>query len=397
VRIAHLTATFPPYLGGAGTVAFNLARGLSLRGHDVEVITAAAGGVPPAVGRARVRRLPAVLAVGNAPLLPGLLRAGGHDVVHLHHPFIFGTELTLLRRLRAREAPLVVSYHNRLVGEGSRRALFRGWEETVERALLAAADRVCVLSEAHAASVPTLARLARRRPERISVLPNGVDLERFRPGAAPQLRRELGLPEDAIVAAFVATLDRAHYLKRPDRAIEALARTRDARLHLLVVGGGEDLERHRGAAVAAGVGDRVHFAGAADHDRLPELLRAADLMLLSSDLESFGIVLLEGMACGLPTVATDLVGVSSVGIPGETGLLARPEPGALAAALDRLAALDPEVRRRMGAAGRAHVEERYSWASLVVRLERVYAEVLEEPITRRIRGRANTLDPSRTC
>jgi glycosyltransferase involved in cell wall biosynthesis len=396
VRIAHLTATFPPYLGGAGTVALNLARGLSLRGHEVEVLTAAADGPEPDVGDARVRRLPAALAVGNAPLLPGLLRAGGHDVVHLHHPFIFGTELALLRRLRARRAPLVVSYHNRLVGDGARRGLFRAWEETVERALLAAADRVCVLSDAHAASVPALARLARRAPERLTVVPNGVDLERFHPGAAPELRRELDLPDHAVVAAFVATLDRAHYLKRPDRAIEALARSRDERLHLLVVGAGEDLERHRTAAAAAGVGERVRFAGAADHDRLPRLLRASDLMLLSSDLESFGIVLLEGMACGLPAVATDLVGVSAVGVPGETGLLAAPTAPALAAALDRIVELGPEGRRRMGLAGRAHAERHYAWPRLVERVEEIYVELL----ARRRRARplaTGTLETTRPC
>ena len=381
MRIAHLTATFPPYLGGAGTTALHLAGGLAARGHDVEVLTAEAGGGPePDVGGARVRRLPALASIGNAPLLPGLLRAGGYDVVHLHHPFLFGTELTLLRRLRGPRAALVVSYHNRLVGSGARAPLFRGWELSWGRWLLRAADRVCVLSEGHARSVPQLAALERRSPDRLAVLPNGVDLELFRPGPeGAGVRAAHGIPEGAVVAAFVATLDRAHYFKRLDRAIDAVRRTRDERLHLLVVGAGEDMESHRRAAAAAGLADRVHFAGAAGHERLPALLRGADLLLLSSDPpESFGIVLIEAMATRLPTVSTDLPGVSTVGVPEETGLVAPgDDPEALAAALRRMVELGPEGRRRMGTAGRAHAEAHYAWPRLVERTEAIYAEAIE--------------------
>jgi glycosyltransferase involved in cell wall biosynthesis len=387
VLIAHLTATFPPYLGGAGTTTLHLARGLAARGHDVEVLTAQGGSGPePDTGGARVRRLPVLASIGNAPLLPGLLRAGGHDVVHLHHPFLLGTELTLLRRLRARGQALVVSYHNRLVGSGGRAPLFRGWELTWGRWLLRAADRVCVLSEAHARSVPQLAALERRSPERIAVLPNGVDLDLFRPGPDEAgVRATHGIPEGAVVAAFVATLDRAHYFKRLDRAIDALRRAGGERLHLLVVGAGEELEAHRRAAAAAGLTDRVHFAGAAGHDRLPALLRAADLLLLSSDPpESFGIVLIEAMASGLPTISTDLPGVSSVGVPGQTGLVApREDPDALAAALRTMADLDPEGRRRMGRAGRAHAEAHYAWPRLVERTEAIYAGAIGERSRRR--------------
>ena len=281
-----------------------------------------------------------------------------------------------------------MSYHNRLIGSGVRAALFRGWEATWERWLLAAADRVCVLSEGHAGSVPGLASLERRRPDRVAVLPNGVDLERFRPGEdGGGVRTQLGIPADAVVAAFVATLDRAHYFKRLDRAVRALADARDERLHLLVVGDGEDLEDHRVAAAAAGLGDRVHFAGAASHERLPELLRAAALLVLSSDPpESFGIVLIEAMATGLPTVTTDLPGVAEVGVAGETGLVAaRADPDALADALRRMTALGPEGRRRMGLAGRAHAEAHYSWPALVERTEAIYAGALGER-ARRVAG-----------
>jgi glycosyltransferase involved in cell wall biosynthesis len=267
LRIAQLSATFPPYLGGAGTTTFHQAAELSRRGHEVDVWTAEAPGEAPAPGTATVRRLRPHFAIGNAPLLPELARLRGYDVLHLQYPFIFGTELVLAAHLRSPRTALVVGYHNRLIGEGARRWMFRGYEETWGRALARRADRICVVSDAHARTVDYLRATARREPSKLAEIPNGVDLEHFAPvpGDEGNTRAALGIPADAVVAAFVATLDRAHWSKRCDLAIEALARAGDERLHLLVVGGGEWLERHRTEARAAGVAERVHFAGAQPH------------------------------------------------------------------------------------------------------------------------------------
>jgi len=377
MRVAQLTATFPPYLGGAGTVCQGLSRELAARGHDVEVITATADGPDPETGGARLRRLEPRFAIGNAPLLPEIAKLGGFDVLHLHYPFIFGAELTLLARRRNPETALVVSYHNRLIGEGGRALLFRVYEETCARALVRSADRVAVVSRAHAETVPYLDRLLEREPERIAELPNGVETDHFQPGPDRSgLRDRLGIPPDAPVACFIATLDRAHYLKRADLAIEGVARARTD-VHLVVAGGGEWEARFRRHARDSGIGERVHFLGAVPHAELPDLLRGSDFMLLTSDLESFGIVLIEAMACGIPTISTDLPGVLAVVRPGETGLVARRgEATAIAAAIDEMAAMDPERRHAMGSAGRSLCEGRYAWPRLAEQLEVIYTEAL---------------------
>ena len=102
LRIAHLTATFPPYPGGAGNTAFRFAREQAERGHHVEVFTAPAAGEAPDPGG--VDRPPDRAGVRDRQRAadPGLARLEGFDVVHLHYPFIFGSELTLLGRLRRR-------------------------------------------------------------------------------------------------------------------------------------------------------------------------------------------------------------------------------------------------------------------------------------------------------
>ena len=364
LRVAHLTATFPPYPGGAGNTAFRFAREQADRGHEVEVFTAPAPGEAPDPGRVEVHRTKPVLAIGNAPLIPSLARIAGFDVIHLHYPFIFGSELALMARARpaGRGQALLVHYKNRLVGKGLRSVLFGGYEHTVAPLLIRAADRICVLSADHADSVPYLRRARSREPAKLVEMPNGVDAEPFSPGPS-NLRNRLEIPADAIVAAFVATLDRAHHFKRLDVAIDALARLGDPRVHLVVAGGGELLDGFRADAAAAGVASQVHFLGAVQHAQLPEVLRGADLFLLTTEPpESFGIVLIEAMAAGLPAIATDYPGVRAVVDEGTTGLLVeRGSPDAVAAALRDLVERGPEARRALGMAGREKALREWSW------------------------------------
>jgi glycosyltransferase involved in cell wall biosynthesis len=389
LRIAHLTATFPPYPGGAGNTCYRFAKGQAERGHHVEVFTAPADGEAPDPGGAVVHRIEPLFAIGNAPLIPSLARIVGFDVVHLHYPFIFGSELTLLGRLRRsrRREALLVHYKNRLVGKGARRGAFEAYEHTVSPLLVRAADRVCVLSPDHARSVRYLRRIADRRPQKLIEMPNGVDTELFAPGPdGAGLRASLGIPEGAMAAAFVATLDRAHHFKRLDVALAGLAALGDERLHLVVAGGGELLDDFRVQAADAGLDGRVHFLGPVPHGELPSVLRAADLLLLTTEPpESFGIVLIEAMACGLPTIATDYPGVRAVVDEGETGLLVPAnDPDAVAAALRSLIEAGVEGRRRLGAAGRQKAERLWSWPRLLDRMDEAYREAIEER-QRRIR------------
>jgi glycosyltransferase involved in cell wall biosynthesis len=377
MRIAHLTATFPPYPGGAGNTAYRFAVGQAERGHEVEVFTAPAEGELPDPGGAVVHRIDPLLSIGNAPLIPRIATLRDFDVLHLHYPFIFGVELLLAGRLRpgGREAAVLVHYKNQLIGEGGRRALFATYEHLWPPVLVRHADRVCVLSEDHADSVPYLRRLRQRRPERVAVMPNGVDSEAFSPaGDDGGLRAKLGIGPEAIVLAFAATLDRAHHFKRLDVAIDALAGLGDPSVQLVVAGDGELRPEFERRAQAAGVRERVHFLGRIPHAELPAVLRAADAFVLTTEPpESFGIVLIEAMACGLPVIASDYPGVRAVVDEGANGLLAPPaDADAIAARIRELVDAGADGRARMGAAGRDKAEREWSWARLLDRMDGVY-------------------------
>jgi glycosyltransferase involved in cell wall biosynthesis len=241
-----------------------------------------------------------------------------------------------------------------------------------------AADRICVLSRDHAESVPYLRSALRRTPARLREMPNGVDTGAFSPGPdAAGWRGRLGIAGDAVAAAFVATLDRAHHFKRLDLAIEALARGSGG-VHLVVAGAGDLLDGYRAQALAAGVGDRVHFLGRIPQAELPDVLRACDLILLTTEPpESFGIVLIEAMACGLPAVVTEYPGVRAVVDDGENGLVVPPgDAGAVAAVLGSVVEMGDDARRAMGAAGREKAERSWSWPALADRMDEVYAEAI---------------------
>ncbi len=381
MRIAHITATFPPYRGGTGNVCAHNARELARRGHDVTVLTAAGPGAlaDERWEGVRVRRLRPMVRVGNAPLLPGLVGAlRGFDLVHLHYPFILGAELARAATALS-GAPLVLSFHNDLIGDGARATIFAAYQALSARLVVRRADRLCVVSLDHYESSRLRRDLRPGRPAAVE-LPNGVDIAHFCPGAAPALLRErYGIPADAPLALFVAALDRAHHFKGLERLLAAMALL-PAEMRLLVVGDGDLRASYERRAVELGLGERVCFAGAVAHADTAACYRAADLTVLpSSPPESFGLVLIESLACATPVVASDIPGVRTVVRHGQDGLLV-PEGDvrALAGAVGRLLS-DGELRRAMGRRGRAAVAGRYSWEQIGARLEGIYHELLAEP------------------
>ena len=150
VKMAHVSATFPPYWAGTGNVVYHNARLMHERGHEVTVFTAKTDRDGEMVFPFRVERLPALLRIGNAPLTPALIaRLGGFDLIHLHFPYIFGAELTLAAAKRHR-VPLVVTYHNDLLARGIRGRIFRLYTELNQRVILNNVTRLVATSKDYA-------------------------------------------------------------------------------------------------------------------------------------------------------------------------------------------------------------------------------------------------------
>ncbi len=199
-------------------------------------------------------------------------------------------------------------------------------------------------------------------PGKISVIPCGVNLDQFTVLDMAQARRYLSLDGERIVLC----VGRIDPLKGVDKLIKALPYLRDMRLKLIVIGGGDDsrsdVEELRGLARSLEVDHAVVFAGTVKHEQLVYYYNAADVCVVPSYYESFGLVALESLACGTPVVATDVGNHRSVIRQGETGYVVRDNsPRRLA---DRIALLltGPGSDKRSASSIRASVSG-FSWSN----------------------------------
>ncbi|MCP4536825.1 MAG: glycosyltransferase family 4 protein [Chloroflexi bacterium] len=382
MRIAHVTATFPPHYTGTGMVCYYNALGLAQLGHDISVFTA---DYPPGdfiyPEGINVHRLPVKFRVGNAPLLPGLLGLKEFDIIHLHHPFIFGSEL-IWAVSKLHKIPYVITHHNDLIGYGLRRYLFDTYSAISTRLVFWGARKLAVVSCDHAA-FSRLASLFHKRWDDTAEVPNGVDTELFQPGLdGKAMRRQCGISDDDLIILFVGPLDLAHHYRRVDLLFEAVRTVQKPNLHVLIAGDGDRADQYQNLAKKLGIDSRVHFLGKVAHRDLPGVYAAADVTILPSQLqESFGLVLIEAMACGKPVIASDLPGVRLVVNDGEDGLLVK--AGDVNDLVEKIQTLlsSPQRRREMGERGRAKVEEKYAWPKILPRLVQVYEEVLANGAT----------------
>jgi phosphatidylinositol alpha-1,6-mannosyltransferase len=226
------------------------------------------------------------------------------------------------------------------------------------------------------------AELAAGRKLPTTVVPPGVDTERFHPlteHERRQTRADFGLPIDGQVILGVSRLVPR---KGFDTAIRAVAELRDTHpdLVLVIAGGGRDDDRLR--KLAADLDAPVVFLGRVPHDDLPRLFGCADVFTMlcrnrwgGLEQEGFGIVFVEAAACGVPQVAGDSGGAAEAVDDGRTGIVIRRPANEATAVPEAVSAFtrllgDPELRRRMAVASRARAEAEFSYEVLVARLGR---------------------------
>jgi D-inositol-3-phosphate glycosyltransferase len=224
-----------------------------------------------------------------------------------------------------------------------------------------------------------LERLYGADPGRIQIVPPGVDHDLFSPGdatAKARARAALGLGAGPVLL-FVG---RIQPLKGADVAVRTLAAVGRDDATLVVVGGpsGPDgpaeMRRVRALVVQEGLADRVRFVPPQPHDCLPDYYRAADVCLVPSRSESFGLVALEAAACGTPVVAAAVGGLRTLVASGCTGFLVEGrDPADYAERVDALLR-DPAGAARMGDVAAAR-SQGYCWSITAARLRRLYADL----------------------
>ncbi len=385
MRIAHITATFPPYSGGTGNVCFHNARELAHRGHDVHVFTVAVPNTPNQENHegVTIHRLRSLMQIGNAPLLPQLLfTLRNFDILHIHYPFILGAEFVKLAS-SLYHSPLIISLHNDLIGYGLRKSIFSIYQYFSARFTVNHAAALCVVTCDHFQH-SKLRRLICRDTLPIIEIPNGVDTIKFHP-RGQTIRTHYGIPKEAILFLFVAALDKAHHYKGLGRLLQA-SQALPEEVWLMIVGDGDLRAAYQKQAALMNINSRIIFAGNIPQPHLPPIYRSADVTILPSSAESFGLVIIESLACGTPVIASNIPGVRSVVTSNKDGFLVDAESVEdLTHQLKKMINLSVKQRQRMGQLGREKVEQLYEWQQIGLKLENVYqASLSKRSISREI-------------
>lgn len=254
-----------------------------------------------------------------------------------------------------------------------------------ERQVLDFADRILAATLAEESQ---LQFLYRANKEKISIIPPGVDISHFYPISQDEAKSVVGIPARDPMLLFVGRIEP---LKGIDTLIRAIAHMRrtgvtDQYPHYLAIIGGDpgvdasvmnsEMARLQALCAELGLQDMVIFLGKRSQSSLPYYYSAADVLIMPSYYESFGMVALEAMACGTPVVASQVGGLAFLIQDGITGFVV---PGGDHLALsDRLTQLlsQPDLRRRLGEQAAAYAQE-YSWENITSRILELYHEVLQ--------------------
>ncbi|NNK91550.1 MAG: glycosyltransferase [Acidimicrobiia bacterium] len=396
-RVAYLSLHTSPLLqpglgdaGGMNVYIHELAQTMADRGVAVDVFTRRDDPSVPAevlvspnyrvihVDAGPARRLPIAAlpeVVGTfAKQVITWIRDHGltYDLVHSHY-WISGWAGVMVKQNL--QIPLANSFHTL----GRIKDLTRRPDQEPSSAVRVLTEQEvidqsdCVIASTPAEATDLLEHYG-ASPERQCVSPPGVDHELFSPGSKVGARDVLGLG-DGNVLLYAG---RIQALKGIDVAIEATARLRD--VDLLIVGGpsgprgSDEVAGLRSFAEALDVADRVHFLSPQPHERLADFYRAADLLVLPSRSESFGLVAAEAQACGLPVLAANVGGLPHVVADGIGGVLVDGWDPATWASMARALLDDGDELARLSK-GAAEWSARFSWPATANRLLELYAGI----------------------
>ena len=377
MRLLHVVPTYFPAVryGGPLYSVHGLGVGLAGLGHDVQVYTTSvdgsrdsdvAHGCPTERDGLRVTyfRSPGLRRVYWAPALKTRLRetVSEFDVVHLHSVFLWPT-LVAARMAERANVPFVLSPRGMLVPELIERKgrwAKRAWIRCFERHTVSAASAVHVTSALERDDLLEMG-LA---PERVEVVPNGIDDPRF--PIEPNRR---------VTQGRLLYLGRISWKKGIDRLIHAMASI--AHADLCIAGGDDEhlVPRLKQLAVDVGVEKRVRFIGPVGGVGKERLFAETDLLVLPSISENFGNVVLEAMVRARPVVVTRGVGLAAVVEDAGCGIVVDGDPESLAVRINALLA-DPSRRAEMGEAGRARALREFTWDRVAPRMESLYRSVL---------------------
>ncbi len=254
----------------------------------------------------------------------------------------------------------------------------------VEKAVLERADRIVATSPQEKENMRSLVS----SKGKIEIIPCGTDMRRFSSFNRYEARQQLGFNTEDKIILYVGRFDERKGIETLVRAVSHSQLRGKTNLKLIIAGGsrcgksdGRERDRIEQLVAEFGIKEFTSFPGSLSGDLLPAHYAAADVCVVPSYYEPFGLVAIEAMASGTPVVASKVGGLQYTVLPEETGLLVPPKNDlALAAAIDSILS-NPEWKHQLGFRARARVENKFTWERVAYRLNNLYIDLLPDPVT----------------
>jgi glycosyltransferase involved in cell wall biosynthesis len=371
MNIIQTPVRFYPYTGGVENYVYYMSKELVNLGHKITVICA---NEPPSkkeeiVDGIYIKRLSYMAKIANTNITPGFplaLAKEDCDIIHTHIPTPWSADWSNIIS-KFKKKPLVITYHNDIIGTGLANHIAHFYNSTALKSLLNAADKIIITQPDYIKYSLYLDKFE----DKIEVIPNGVDVEKFKP---------INVPKQKNTLFFLSLLDQFHQYKGLDYLLKSLKIVKNLIPDVkLIVGGKGTLLKYYSKMVAdADLSENVEFHGFIPDEKIVEYYNSSSIFVLpsiSSKQEGFGIVVLEAMACKTPVISTKIVGVAADVEKSNSGIIVPPKDvEKLAEAIINI--LEDENSEIMGINGRKLVKDKYTWSGIAEKTEKLYNKLI---------------------
>jgi glycosyltransferase involved in cell wall biosynthesis len=366
LKLMIITPYFYPKVGGLENYAYNIAKGLKEK-YNWEVVVVTSNykekkDIEEELDGIRIYKLARWFKISNTPINPiwyfqikKLIKKESPDVLNAHTPVPFISDISA--RVCG-DIPLILTYHTGpmiLKGRLFEDLLIRFYESFILKTTIKNTKKIICVSD-----FIRFDFLKDYINKTVTITP-GVDLNRFKPKISNSKNRIL----------FVGGLNRSERYKGLGFLLAAVNRIKEKikDVKLAVVGDGDYINNYKRSCISMGIKENVEFKGILIGDELVEEYQKSNVLVKPSLSESFGIVLLEAMACKKPVIGTDIEGIPYLIENGENGLIVPPkDPEALANAIIRILE-NPKLAQKMGEEGYEKVIKSFAWENQLAKTD----------------------------
>ena len=364
MKIIHIVSYYPPHMGGMELYVKELAQRTASLGHDVHVYTSDKTGKKsklPSKKNLKISYLKSI-EIGHTPIMPSLplklmKNIDNNTIVHLHYGIAYSCEVGMILA-KIKKAKIVSHIHIDPSPSGHMGSLLSTYKNIFWKRLLPLSNVVICPTEDYI----NVAKKYGVKKEKCTIIPCGIDTKRI-------YKNHISEPIPKITnILFVGRLNKQKGIPRLLRAVKLIQDKYDIILH--IVGEGEEKRTIENIIKKENI-NNVILHGRVPDNSLWELYHKSDIFVLPSERESFGIVLLEAMASGLPIIASDIIGIRNV--VKDCSLLVKPNPKNFAIAIEKLI-IDEKLKNELKNKGLKRVKK-YDWNDVIDKIIKTYKKI----------------------